>query len=308
MATRRLERFLVPSSSRSSPGEAGDLAADQDLAPIQVDVGPAQPAYLSPPGAEHHGQDQEQPQLRVLGHGGVDEPFGLGDLGWSHIWPLDRWAGDQRHRVVVDPAPHLRLLERPGQDGMDVADSAGGHGQPADAVGRMLALAQPGSGPVAVPGPQRRLPDADEVLAVLAAGASLAELGEEPVDGGGVDAAEPQLTDGRDDLVLDQAAVAEHGALGDLALAGSPFAPGVQQLGHGLVAGGPVLAGPCLPDEPGFELAGPGAGPGRAGLLALLAGERVAAGVDDDPPAVAALLDHPCEASCSPVSGTRMII
>jgi NAD dependent epimerase/dehydratase family len=39
-------------------------------------------------------------------------------------------------------------------------------------------------------------------------------------------------------------------------------------------------------------------GPGRAGLLALLAGEWVAAGVDDDPPAVAALLDHPAGASC----------
>jgi hypothetical protein len=92
--------------------------------------------------------------------------------------------------------------------------------------------------------------------------------------------------------VLDQAGVAEHGAFGDLALAGPPFAPGVQQLGHGLVAGGPVLAGPCFPDEPGFELAGLGSGPGRAGLLALLTGEWVTAGVDDDPPAVAALLDH----------------
>src|SRR5919106_1209900 len=97
---------------------------------------------------------------------------------------------------------------------------------------------------------------------------------------------------GRDDLVLDQAAVTEHGALGNLTLAGSPFAPRVQQLGHGLVAGGPVLAGPGLPDQPGFELAGLGSGPGRTGLLALLAGERVAAGVDDDPPAVATLLDH----------------
>src|ERR687892_595685 len=98
---------------------------------------------------------------------------------------------------------------------------------------------------------------------------------------------------GRDDLVLDQAAVTEHGALGDLALAGSPFAPGVQQLGHGLVAGGPVLAGPGFPDQPGFQLAGLGSGLGRAGRLALLAGERIATGVDDDPPAVAALLDHP---------------
>ena len=63
--------------------------------------------------------------------------------------------------------------------------------------------------------------------------------------------------------MLDQASVAEHGALGDLALARSPFAPGVQQLAHRLVAGGPVLAGPGLPDETGFELAGLGPGPGR---------------------------------------------
>jgi len=157
----------------------------------------------------------------------------------------------------------------------------------------MLALAQPGPGPVAVPSTQRRLADADQVLAVLAAGAALTQLGQEPVQGGGVYAAEPQLPQRRDDLVLDQAAVAEHGALGDLALAGSPFAPGVQQLGYGLVAGGPVLARPGLPDQLGFELAGLGSGPGRAGLLTLLAGEWVAAGVDDDPPAVAALLDHP---------------
>jgi hypothetical protein len=131
------------------------------------------------------------------------------------------------------------------------------------------------------------------MLAMLAAGAALAELSQEPVEGGGVHPAEPQVPNGGDDLVLDRAAVAEHGALGDLALAGSPFAPGVQQLGHRLVAGGPVLAGPCLPDQPGFELAGLGSGLGRAGLLALLAGEWVAAGVDDDPPAVAPLLDHP---------------
>jgi hypothetical protein len=135
--------------------------------------------------------------------------------------------------------------------------------------------------------------DAHEVLAVLAAGAALAELRQEAVEGGGIHAAEPQIPQRRVDLVLDEAAVAEHGALGDLALAGSPFAPGVQQLGHGLVAGRPVLAGPGLPDQLRFELTGLGLGLGRAGLLALLAGERITAGVDDDPPAVTALLDHP---------------
>jgi len=88
-------------------------------------VGPAQPAHLTPAGAEYHGQDQEQPQLRVLGHGGVDEPFGLGDQGRLDVGSPDRWAGDQRHRVVVDPAPDLGLLEGAGQDGMNVPDGAG---------------------------------------------------------------------------------------------------------------------------------------------------------------------------------------
>jgi hypothetical protein len=53
-----------------------------------------------------------------------------------------------------------------------------------------------------------------------------------------------------------------------------------------------VLAGADLADEAGFELASLGLGRGGAGLLALPPGERVAAGVDDDSPAVAALLDH----------------
>jgi hypothetical protein len=59
--------ILVP----QFPWEAGDLPADQDLATVQVDVGPAQPAHLTTAGSEHDGQDQEQPQLRVLGQSGV---------------------------------------------------------------------------------------------------------------------------------------------------------------------------------------------------------------------------------------------
>jgi hypothetical protein len=71
-----------------------------------------------------------------------------------------------------------------------------------------------------------------------------------------------------------------------------------------LPAAPPVLAGADLADEAGFELASLGLGRGGTGLLALAAGERVAVGVDDDPPAVARflitrrLLDHP---------GARMI-
>jgi hypothetical protein len=88
-------------------------------------VGPAQATHLAQAGAEHDGQDQEQPQLRVLGHSGVDKPFGQGDLGRLDVGSPDRWAGDQRHRVVVDPAPDLGLFEGTGQDGVDVADRAG---------------------------------------------------------------------------------------------------------------------------------------------------------------------------------------
>jgi len=53
-----------------------------------------------------------------------------------------------------------------------------------------------------------------------------------------------------------------------------------------------VPAGADLADEAGFELAGLGLGRGGAGLLPLLAGERVTTGVDHHPPVVAALLDH----------------
>jgi hypothetical protein len=66
----------------------------------------------------------------------------------------------------------------------------------------------------------------------------------------------------------------------------------LDEVAYGLAGGAAVLAGAHLADEAGFELAGLGLGRGGAGLLALLAGERVAAGVDDDPPALAALLDH----------------
>jgi hypothetical protein len=59
-----------------------------------------------------------------------------------------------------------------------------------------------------------------------------------------------------------------------------------------LPAAPPYCPGADLADEAGFELAGLGLGRGGAGLLALAAGEWVAAGVDDDAPAVAPLLDH----------------
>jgi len=67
----------------------------------------------------------------------------------------------------------------------------------------MLALAQARARSVAVPGPQRRLADTDQMLAVLAAGAALAELGKEPVKACGIHPAEPQLSQRRDDPMLD---------------------------------------------------------------------------------------------------------
>jgi hypothetical protein len=94
MATPALGAVLCPILVPQFPREARDLPADQDLATVEVDVGPAQPAHLTPPGAEHDSQDQEQSQLRVLGHGGVDEPLGLGDLGRLDVKSPDRWAGD----------------------------------------------------------------------------------------------------------------------------------------------------------------------------------------------------------------------
>jgi hypothetical protein len=63
---------------------------------------------------------------------------------------------------------------------------------------------------------------------------------------------------------------------------GAPLEPGLDEFGHGLAGGAAVLAGTHLADQAGLQLAGLRLGSGRAGLLALAAGERVAAGVDDD--------------------------
>jgi hypothetical protein len=83
--------------------------------------------------------------------------------------------------------------------------------------------------------------------------------------------------------------------------------PGFQQVGDGLAGGAAVLGSADLADEAGFELAGLGLGRGGPGLLALAAGERVATGVHDDPPAVAALLDQ-WRLLAHLRGGTRMIM
>jgi hypothetical protein len=54
---------LVTSRSRVQErltGEDDHAAGDQDVALLEVDVGPAQAAQLAAAGAQHHGQDQEQ--------------------------------------------------------------------------------------------------------------------------------------------------------------------------------------------------------------------------------------------------------
>jgi hypothetical protein len=53
-----------------------------------------------------------------------------------------------------------------------------------------------------------------------------------------------------------------------------------------------VLAGADLGDEPGLNLLGLDSAVDADALLALVAGDRVAAGVDDHPPALAPLVDH----------------
>jgi hypothetical protein len=53
-----------------------------------------------------------------------------------------------------------------------------------------------------------------------------------------------------------------------------------------------VLAGADLGDEPGLGLLGFSSGSDADAFLALAAGDRVTAGVDDHPPALAPLVDH----------------
>ena len=53
-----------------------------------------------------------------------------------------------------------------------------------------------------------------------------------------------------------------------------------------------VLAGADLGDEPGLNLLGLDSAVDADALLALAAGDRVTAGVDDHPPALAPLVDH----------------
>ena len=96
----------------------------------------------------------------------------------------------------------------------------------------------------------------------------------------------------------------------DVALVGDPGTPGqvghlqppLQQLGKGRV-GGWSSALVDLGEQSGTEGLGLALGPGRAGEVAALAGEWVAACVDDDQPGVASLAD---EALCHARGGRAL--
>jgi hypothetical protein len=154
------------------------------------------------------------------------------------------------------------LLSAAGEDGVDLADAAGGQGP-----------------------------------AVLAAVA--AQPGVEGVQGGGVQPADLEPAEAGQDRAVDVAAVGGHGGRRDRPHAQAPFQPALDQLGHGLGLAAPVLAGGDLGQQLGLDQPGPLHGrPALAGDLAadpaLAAGEGVAAGVDLDLEAVAvlALSDH----------------
>src|SRR4029450_2456580 len=122
----------------------------------------------------------------------------------------------------------------------------------------------------------------------------------EGVDGGGPHARDRLRAERGQQLLVDVAPVVGQRVGGDRADALTPLQPRSDQLGHSLAGRAPVLAGADLTDQPGFELARLGLGPGGPGLLPLAPGEGVTTGVDDDPPTVAALLDHPVPALGSP--------
>jgi hypothetical protein len=141
---------------------------------------------------------------------------------------------------------------------------------------------------------------------VLALAAALAQLGVEAIDGVGIHPVERQPAERRQQLLVGVAPVVDERVRRDGTDRGAPLEPGFQQVGDGLAGGAAVLAGADLADEARLELASLGLGRGGAGLLALPPGERIAAGIDNDPPAMAALLDHQ-EALDHPLKGARMI-
>jgi hypothetical protein len=172
------------------------LPANQDLTALKIDIGPTKTDDLAATGAEHDGEAQEQPQLGALFHRGRQQPGGVLGLRRLHVGLLHRRRGRQLGRVVADPAPHHRLLEGAGQDRVDLVDGAG--------------LERPAV--LAAPGPQ---------------------VGIEGVQGGGVDLADGELAEGREDVAVHGRPVAADRGGGDRPHGRPPLQPALQQLGHG---------------------------------------------------------------------------
>jgi len=120
-----------------------------------------------------------------------------------------------------------------------------------------------------------------------AAGAAAgAQGGVEAVEGRGVQPPERDVAERREDGAVDVALVGDPGAPGKV----GHLEPARQELRDGRVGRRP----PALVDlgeQAGAERLGLALGPGGAGEVAALAGDRVVAGVDDDLPGLAALAD-----------------
>jgi hypothetical protein len=156
-----------------------------------------------------------------------------------------------------------------------------------------------GLGPVALPGPQRRLTAADARPALAAPAAVGADLRVQGVQGGGVDLAELGAAEGGQDVAVDGAAVVGHRDGRDGLDLLAPGEPALDQLADRAGAAAAPFAAVDLLQQLGLDLLGLAVGRlGLPGYLAadpaLAAGERVAAGVDLHLQAgtVTALTDH----------------
>jgi hypothetical protein len=104
------------------------------------------------------------------------------------------------------------------------------------------------------------------------------------VQRGGVQPGDGELAEQRQDEPVHVAAVVVDRPRRDGPHALAPFEPPVQQLGHGPLVVASVSAGGRLCHQARLKQLGLGPGRGRPALAELLAGHRVAAEVDDDPP------------------------
>jgi hypothetical protein len=244
--------------ARQAPG-VHDVVADHQVASVQVEVLPPQRADLAGPKTGRGPQTKEQVQLRVLLRGGLERLSRLRPGRHQPLGALRRRRLHQRRRVIGDPAIPGRQGERAGDDRVHVAEPARG---------------------------QR--------LARLAETPALAQGHVEPIQRRRINLGKPQLPESRLDPRIGQRPVALDGAWADrLVVVLAPLQVQVHQLGEGLRAGAAVPAFHHLCLEPGlFLLSLPAAAVDLSADAALLAGDRVHAGVDADLPPVATLVDR----------------